>query len=53
MTPIELLKRDLAKALANLERVVDNNMSYSSYRRYLREARKLKDAIERFEFNNY
>jgi hypothetical protein len=45
------MKKDLEKALANIARVVENNMSYSSYRKYMREARELKDAIERLEFN--
>jgi hypothetical protein len=45
------MKKDLEKALVNIARVVDNNMSYSSYRRYMREAMELKDAIERIEFN--
>lgn len=48
MTALEQLKADLKKAEANLERASD--MSYSTYRRYMREAQELKNAIERFEF---
>lgn len=48
MKAIEKLREDLKKAEANLARAV--NMSYSTYRRYMREAKELKNAIDRFEF---